>query len=68
MDLVEIDHIDRQSAKAELDFGADGTAVQYFFDVAHCVPVQAALGKDVGLGAAPLLQRAGKTSSECPKP
>src|SRR5260370_33266783 len=59
MDLVEINYIDGQAAKAVLDLGAYRAGIQYFCDVALRIPMQAALSKDVGLGAAPLLQSAG---------
>src|ERR1700687_1032480 len=59
MDLVEIDHIDGEAAEAVLDFATDRIGAQYFLYLTFGIPAQAALGKDVRLGTAPVLQRAG---------
>ena len=58
MDLIEINYIDGKAAKAVLDFTADRGGAQYFVHLTLGIPAQAALGKDVGPGAAPFLQRA----------
>src|ERR1700674_10566 len=59
MDLVEVDHIDGEAAEAVLDFAADRVGTQYFLHLTLGIPAQAAFGKNVGPGAAPVLQRAG---------
>src|SRR6202051_2407768 len=58
MDLVEIDHIDGETAEAVLDFFTDRISAQYFVHLTFETPAQAALGKDVGPRTAPVLQRA----------
>src|ERR1700694_2674 len=58
MDLVEIDHIDGEAAEAVLDFFTDRLSTQYFVYLTLETPAQAAFGKDVRLGSAPVLQRA----------
>ena len=56
MDLVKIDHVDRKAAKTLLNFAADRAGAQYFLHLTRGIPAQAALGKNVRLRTAPLLQ------------
>src|SRR6202795_1275830 len=57
MDLIEIDHIDREAAEAVLDFATDRIRAQYLLYLTLGTPAQPALGEDVRLRTAPLLQR-----------
>ena len=54
--MVKIDYVEGKAAKAVLDFAANRVRPQYFLHLALGIPAQAALGKDVRSGAAPLLQ------------
>jgi hypothetical protein len=47
VDLVEVDHLDREPTETVFDLVADRISVQYFSHVAIVVPAEAALGKNV---------------------
>src|SRR6266852_1106572 len=55
MDLIKIDYIDGEAAKTVLDFAANRSCAKYFSHLTVGITAQAALGKDVRSGSAPLL-------------
>src|SRR5271166_3096942 len=58
MDLVKVDHIDREATETVFDFTPNRINAQRFSYVALRVPAQAALGEDVGPRTRPFFERA----------